>query len=410
MRALFLIRDMPYPDDTGYKKRNMALIRELSKRGFEVILFSPAADGDNFSADTVLTGYCKKIISVPVKKQHKLFVLFRGIFSTVPFGAGYRSHGELLDAVRGYVADHSVDIMICDSVYRALNVPFDLKVYKVLCEQNVESVILKRYAINANNPVKRVFALLEFLKLRRFERLIWRRFDLVVACSETDKAYMLKSAEGVRVCVVNNGVDSEFFMPYGKSFEKDKNIVFTGQLGWYPNRDALRYFVDRIFPLVKKEIPEVVFWVVGRSIGEKIQDLNKNDPRIKVTGFVEDVRPYIAKAGVCVVPVRIGSGTRIKILEALSMEKTVVTTSIGCEGLETEDGKHLVIRDDAEGFARAVIDILKRRDRYTFLGINGRKLVEKKYVWDNVFKSLDEVFSREAEAKAGNDLLRSKMV
>ncbi len=367
MKALFLIRDLPDPPDNGYKKRNFYLIKALEARGVEVI--------------------------VKIEDEHgsKMKALFFSLFSALPFSVKFRTSDKIRKNIANYLVENPVDIIICDAVQRALNIPHDNTTLKVLYEHNIESVIFKRYAENERNIFKKIFAFMEYIKLSNFEKKMWKRFDCSIACSELDKKAMERRVEGIKVFVIKNGVDSEFFKP-GTKLPIDRNkLVYTGQIGWHPNEDAITYFVNEIFQRIKKEMPLATLCIVGKEPSAKIRALAEKDASITVTGFVEDVRPFIAKAGVYIVPLRVGAGTRLKILEALSMKKAVVSTSIGCEGLDVIDGEHLLIRDTPDEFAKAVLELMKNDEMRQKLGESGRRLVEEQYDWDGVFKELDVI-------------------
>ncbi|MCX5699821.1 MAG: glycosyltransferase family 4 protein [Candidatus Omnitrophica bacterium] len=368
MKALFFIRDLPEPAHNGYKKRNFYLIKELESRGIQVIL------------------------KVESPGNSKIKALFFSLFSVLPFSVKLRTSGKIKKKIAGYLKENPVDIIICDAVQRALNIPLDNPAYKILYEHNIESMIIKRYAQKEKNIFKKVFAFLECWKLSNFEKKMWNKFDCSIACSPVDKKIMLRYAPESKVHLINNGVESAYYSSNSNIIEKN-TLIYTGQIGWYPNEDALVYFINEILPLVKQAVPEVKLWIVGNKPSDKIKEFSQKNSNITVTGFVEDVRELMQKACVYIVPLRIGSGTRLKILEALSMKKAVVTTTIGCEGIEVENNQHLLIRDAPEEFAKAVLDVLKNEALRISLGENGRKLIEEKYDWKIVFKDLDKILS-----------------
>jgi len=366
MRALFLIRDLPDPPQNGYKKRNFYLIKALESRGIEVVL--KVADQGN----------------------SKIKALFFSLFSRLPLSVKMRTSGKIKREIEGYLKGNPVDIIICDAVLRALNIPENNKALKILYEHNIESVIVKRYAAKEKNIFKKLFASLEYLKLSKFEKKMWNKFDCSIACSSIDREIMLSYAPEFKVCCINNGVDSVYYHSNAHVLEKN-TLVYTGEIGWHPNEDAIMYFTEKILPIIKKEIPDLKFWIVGNNPSGRIKELAIKDRTITVTGFVDDVREFLSKACVYIVPLRIGSGTRLKIFEALSMKKAIVTTSIGCEGIEVENNKHLLIRDNPQEFAEAVLRVLKDEELRNSLGENGRKLIEEKYDWQTVFKDLDKI-------------------
>ncbi|MCQ9208777.1 MAG: glycosyltransferase family 4 protein [Omnitrophica bacterium] len=371
MKVLFLTRDLPYPPTSGYKKRNFYLLEEMTARKIDVV--------------------CKEMMSIKGKEQKmpKAVSAFLSLFSTLPFSVRIRTSLKIKREIRRYLKENPVDVIICDSIFWSLNIP-EFKGHKILYEHNIESVIVKRYVEMEQNIFKKSFACIEYLKLERFQKKMWKKFDSCIVCSALDKETMQEKAGKINVFVINNGVDTKHFKR--DSYPVSKNtLVYTGEIGWYPNEDAIMYFVKEIFPLIKKSEPEVKFWIVGNNPSLKIRKLTEKDKSIIVTGFVDDVREFVGKACVYVAPLRIGSGTRLKILEALSMEKPVVSTSIGCEGLELETDKHLLIKDNPEEFARAVLSLLKNEGLRVSLGQNGRKLTQERYDWKIVFKDLNSI-------------------
>ncbi len=341
-----------------------------------------------------LRKYCEDVRFCRTKgSQKKNGTLFRSLFSGFPFSALVRTSVETKKAIGDSLTSNQIDLIICDAIYRAMNIPFEAPVPKMLYEHNIESVIVKRYLNGEMHPLKRFIAGQEFRKLLRFEERMWKKFNVVIACSKTERRIIEERINHRNVIVADNGVNTAYFDP--DSFPHERNaLVYTGQIGWHPNEDALVYFTNEIFPLIKKGVPNVTFTIVGEKPSRRIKELAAKDSSIQITGFVEDVRPYMGTAAVFVVPLRIGSGTRLKILEAMSMKKAIVSTSIGCEGLEVEDGKHLLVRDDPNQFAEAVVGLLQDDTRRHELGEQGRRLVEQRYDWSKVFGGLDVVFAK----------------
>jgi hypothetical protein len=233
MKALFLVRDLPELPDNGYKKRNYYLIKALKSRGIEVVL------------------------KVQDQPESKIKALLCSLFSSLPFSVKLRTSAETRNELSEHLKRNPVDIIICDAVQRALNVPEDSKAFKILYEHNIESVIFKRYAEKEKNIFKKVFAFIEYLKLSNFEKKMWRKFDCSIACSQLDKNIMEQRTGDIKVFVIKNGVDSDFFSP-SSQLPTPSSLVYTGQIGWHPNEDAIMDFVNNIFPLVKKRCPRLL--------------------------------------------------------------------------------------------------------------------------------------------------------
>jgi glycosyltransferase involved in cell wall biosynthesis len=219
--------------------------------------------------------------------------------------------------------------------------------------------------------------------MRRFEKEMCRRFDSVIAVSAEDREQMKDEYGAEAVFDVPTGVDTEFFRPSG-TVQKPHSMVFTGSMDWLPNEDAIRYFVREIMPLIKTKVPDVTLTVVGRNPPAALVDLSKEDPSLIITGRVDDVRPYIESAAVYIVPLRIGGGTRLKIFEAMAMEKPVVSTTIGAEGLPLTDGVELLLADEPVTFADAVLKLFRDSRYATELGQRAADVVRENHGWRQV--------------------------
>jgi sugar transferase (PEP-CTERM/EpsH1 system associated) len=226
-------------------------------------------------------------------------------------------------------------------------------------------------------------------RVRTYETEIARWFDRVTMVSPLDREYLHSINSSVPVSIVPMGVDLEYFQPNHE--EDGPNLLFTGIMSYFPNRDAVLYFYHEVFPLIKKAVPNAKFYIVGNSPTKKVVKLMSGGDVI-VTGRVEDVRPYFDRSAVFVCPLRSGSGMQTKILEAMAMGLPVVTTSLGFEALEATAGRDIIVADDKEKFAREVIRLLEDRELRQSIAYNARKLVEEKYGWPSVVKRLDEVY------------------
>jgi glycosyltransferase involved in cell wall biosynthesis len=216
-----------------------------------------------------------------------------------------------------------------------------------------------------------------------------RRSTQVLTVSDTDTTSFAKDISPAKITAIPTGVDVDYFQPI--SGEEPDSLVFTGSMDWMPNEDGILYFVEEVLPLIRQQRPEVKLWVVGRRPGKKIKALAESDPGIQVTGRVEDIRPYIAKGAVYVVPLRVGSGTRLKIFEAMAMGKAVVSTTIGAEGLPVSHGVDIILADEPQQFAESVCRLLASPEERSQIGNAARRLVEEKYSWVAVAKHVESV-------------------
>jgi len=299
----------------------------------------------------------------------------------------------MLSAVRKATEHFQPDVIHVDHLQMARFVEFGGSYRVVLDHHNFESMIIKRVGETAGSIATRMYARLEWPKLLRYELDVCRRCDLVLTVSEEDKAAIRAVDPSIQnIECVPIGVDVEHYQPV-KRMEGSRKILHTGTMYWPPNVDAMLYFAREILPLIKQKIPECTLTIAGQRPVEAIRALAR-DPSISVTGYVEDDRAIAADCGVFVVPLRSGSGVRVKILNALAMGLPVVATSVGAEGLEAVHGEHLLIADSAQDLADAVVEVLSDPELAASLGFNGRKLVCEKYSWERVGERLLAVYSR----------------
>jgi len=252
----------------------------------------------------------------------------------------------------------------------------------VLFAHNVEHVIWQRMRDVERRAWRRALLALESRKMRRYEARACARAQLTIAVSDADRRLLAAAAPDARVRAVPTGVDVDYFAPDGVA-EVPGRLVFTGSMDWYPNEDGIARFIEAVLPRVRREVPNATLTVVGRNPSARLRAAAAA-ARVQVTGLVDDVRPHMAEAAVYVVPLRIGGGTRLKIFEALSMAKAVVSTAVGAEGLPLAPDRHFLQADDPAAFAAAVTALLGDAGRRRAIGGAGRRLVEERYSWSKV--------------------------
>ncbi len=268
-------------------------------------------------------------------------------------------------------------------------------------EHNIESRNLERMYHGARSPLRKLFYYREFRRLQHDEIEVCRRMNAIFVTSECDAKLLDKDIPDKPKYIIPNGVDTRYFAPCGEGVEP-YSMVFTGTMDYFPNNDAMEYFVDSIFPLIKRKVPQAKLYIVGKNPAPGLKHRASKD--IIVTGFVSDVRPYTRRAAAYVVSLRMGSGTRLKILEELAMKKAIVTTSIGCEGIDVQDGVHVQLADDPATFAEKVTDIFCDGTHAKALREKGYELVRAQYDWkvveDQMETALRSIVERNSKASA----------
>jgi glycosyltransferase involved in cell wall biosynthesis len=240
------------------------------------------------------------------------------------------------------------------------------------------------------------YSYVQWQRLRGYERRACLTADRIVAVSKSDAEALRRLDPGLDPIVVPNGVDMEFYNEAIPSLDAgqgpgESDLVFTGKMDFRPNVDAVLWFAQEVLPLIRQDASEVRFWVVGMNPHARLASL-ADDPAVELTGWVEDVRPYIAEAAVYVIPLRIGGGTRLKVLEAMAMGKAIVSTTLGCEGFDLVPDQELVVADAPAEFAAAVLALLRDPERRGRLGRAARRFAGSRYDWRMIVPKLERVY------------------
>jgi glycosyltransferase involved in cell wall biosynthesis len=267
---------------------------------------------------------------------------------------------------------------------------------------NVESLIWKRYTETEENAVKRWYVKRQWLKFERFERWAFAHVTWSVAVSEPDAELIRTRMGGTEQTeVVDNGVDTQFFRPQ-RDVERDPHkIAFIGSLDWRPNQDAVKLLLEEIFPKVKAAEPRATLSIVGRNPPEWMTDTARRTPGVTLFGSVPDVRPHLNTCALTVVPLRVGGGSRLKILESLATSTPVVSTRVGAEGLRLTPGEHITVTEDETGIADAILGVLRDPDGAADQADEGRRLVLREYDWAPLATKLEEIWTVAAEQRVG---------
>ena len=386
VRILWLKTELLHPVDKGGKIRTYNMLKEL-KRNCHITYLTLDDDTGDKTARELATEYCHEVVCVPHRRREKFTTGFYielalNLASDLPYAIKKYESNEMRREIEKRLGQF--DVLICDFLAPAVNVPRDLNCATVLFQHNVEAMIWKRHYEVQTNAARKAYLFRQWRKMFDFEAATCPRFDCVVAVSREDKEQMERDYKVNNVYDVPTGVDTVFFRPSGNVERKPHNLVFTGSMDWLPNEDAIRYFTEQIMPRIKQSVPGVTLTVVGRDPYPGLVELSKRDPSVIVTGRVDDVRPYMEEAAVYVVPLRIGGGTRLKIYEAMAMEKPIVSTSIGAEGLPVTNGTEILLADTPESFADDVVKLLKDRTLADDIGQRAAARVRKEFGWDTV--------------------------
>lgn len=395
MNILWLKTELLHPVDKGGKIRSYNMLKEL-KRSCHITYLTLDDGTADTEARELASEYCHELVCIPYQQREKFTTgfyveLMQNLASELPYAIKKYQSRAMRNEITTRVADGRFDVLVCDFLAPAVNVPARLNCPSVLFQHNVEAMIWKRHYEVQTSTVKKAYLYRQWQKMRNFEAKMCPRFDSVVAVSREDREQMQQQYGVENVYDVPTGVDTAYFRPNGDVKRKPENLVFTGSMDWLPNEDAIRYFTEQIMPRIKQAVPGVNLTVVGRNPYPGLVELSKRDPAVTVTGRVDDVRPFMEEAAVYIVPLRIGGGTRLKIYEAMAMEKPIVSTSVGAEGLPVVDGKEILLADTPESFAEAVVKLLRDESFATELGKRSAVTVREKFGWETVAKSFASI-------------------
>lgn len=399
LRILVLDEEFPFPPDSGKRIRSFNLLRRLAKMHEIHYLAYGRSDSISYAAFKDAGLHPVAVPNMIPDKSGPLFYarLAANLLSGLPYIVTSHYSELFKTEMMHLIGDLSFDLILCEWTPYAQYVRDIENIPRVVVAHNVESRIWRRYFDTEKNPAKKWYISRQVAKLEKFEKEIFDTCEGITAVSQSDACEITGICPGARVQVVDNGVDLEYFNHRAGPIDKD-GLVFVGTMDWRPNQDAVTYFVKEIFPLIREKRPTVHAVFVGRKPPEFIMAYN-NIEGIKIVGSVEDIRPYVRGAAIYIVPLRIGGGTRLKILDAMAMQKPIVSTVVGAEGLDVSDGKNILLADSAESFADRVLELLNDGELQARLAQNGRTLVEEKYGWDSLAVKLERFLQEVAQRR-----------
>lgn len=393
MKILNILPYSPVPPHFGGALRIYHLLKAMVKRNDVTIICY--GDGENEAAIRREFGTdIRDVIMVPppprlhgrLKRWGQLSATIRGRSAT---SQAFHSP-DMQSAITSILAREQFDCIQMENYVLGTFDLSDSRAVRILDAQNVEYDSVHRMAVASPSPLRRWFYEREARSIRKEETGIYRMQNAILLTSERDRALLEQEVTGVPKFVVPNGVDIEYFSP-GRESAEPLSLVFTGSMNYYPNVDGIEYFLQEILPLIRREVQHVRVYVVGNSPPKSVFQFQSED--VIVAGGVPDVRPFVDRAAVYIVPLRMGGGTRLKVLEALAMRKPVVTTSIGCEGIEVRHNESVLVADTPADFASGVIELLRNKALAERLQRNGYEVVRSGYTWSAVGERLEEAYA-----------------
>ena len=399
MNILFVSITVPYPAVDGGRIRVLNLSKQLVNQRDNltfVALRTKETDPEGIKYLQNL-GIDAHLVEEKIDKPK---FLYHATFHRKPFTVAKYYSDNFARKLNDLIKEKAFDIIHFEMLHGGqylgdledIESPLSEKIPTLLSLQNIDSIVWKRLAEYSKNRMQKIGYRHQARAFSRYEKKMCRKFNTVTCVSEIDRNILSKICPQASIDLVPNGVDLELYKPKYEQ-EKENMLIFTGSMDWLPNEDAAVYFTQQMLPLIKSRIENVKFYIVGSNPTERVLKLDKQEDVI-VTGRVDDIKPYIAQATVYVVPLRIGGGTRLKILEALAIGKAVVSTSVGAEGLDLSDGVNIFIAEEPTAFAEIVTRLMKHQDLCRQIGMSGRGFVEEEYSWSKIGKKLRDVYER----------------
>jgi glycosyltransferase involved in cell wall biosynthesis len=380
MRILFVLVSLPFPPNIGQRMRNYSIVRALRMEGHEVSLLAFGDRSDLAAARAGLSGLCAGMDVVPEADAAVLggyWDRFRALASSLPYGAWRMRSDAMRAAVSERIASERFDLVLCDDIYVIGNLSIGTRVPIVLNKASIGHEEVHRFLEHQGNPLLSAYGWIEYRRILRLEMQACGDVAAVWTCSDRDRQILEHANSAARYAVVPNVIDVEGYAP--AEGDDARSVVFVGAMDWLPNRDAVEFFALEVLPELRRLVPEATFVVAGRQAPLKFRRRLERIPNLTFTGTLPDLRPVIARAAICVVPLRIGSGTRLKILEAAAMAKPVVSTTIGAEGLTFKHGEEIFIADDPRDMAHSIAALLGDSARRLRIGGAARRRVATEY-------------------------------
>lgn len=393
MKILMLVPFIPNDQMSGGQTRWYNLIKQLSKN-HKVTLMTLVKDDWERKFIPELEKYCEKVmVFTRPKSPWTLRNLFLTLITFNPLVVIRNLSLDEMKAIRKELSEHKYDLIHAETFYVMPHIP-NTKTPIVLVEPTIEFSVYKHYVDQEVSWFFKPIYMFDVIKLRFWEKYYWKKANKLFAVSEDDKKVMQKEIPGIKVGVLPNGIDSEYFNE--KKFDKSSapTILYVGNYKWMQNIEAVNILINDIWPKIKAKIKHCRFWIVGVNMPTQVVDYSKNNSDIKVSEGLADIREAYKSSWVLVAPIKGPGGTRLKVLEAMASGLPVVSTSVGVAGLGIKPGQEALISETTTGLTDLAIDVLKNEELAVRIGENGRRYVQSNYDWNSIVARLNKAYEQ----------------
>jgi glycosyltransferase involved in cell wall biosynthesis len=391
MKILWVKCDFLHPTNKGGQIRSLEMLRRLHRD--HEIHYAAFADPTQPEGPRRASEYCSHVYPLPLELPAKSSPAFaaevlRNLFSPLPLAIARYVSSDMRMLIEKLLLQGAFDRVVCDFLAAAPNVPQIEN--SVLFQHNIETMLWRRHASTASDPLRRAYFGRQATRMFAFERDTCRRAGHVVAVSAKDREDMQGLFNVSRISAIPTGVDVDHFAP-PPGVSPVADLVFIGSMDWLPNIDGMSWFVEDILPLIRRQRKDCRLAIAGRKPSGKIMALAEKHSEIQVTGSVPDIRPYLWGATVSIVPLRIGGGTRLKIYESMAARIPVVSTTVGAEGLEIHPSEDIRIADTPEAFAAQCIELLDNEKQRRRQAAAAWEMVNARFSWSHVTREFEQI-------------------
>lgn len=385
MKILFLANRTPYPPYRGDKLKIFNLAKRLCKK-HELHLLTFAQNEEDFSYRNELEKIFHKVDLVSLPKWRSALNCLGALTSATPLQVLYFKSAAMQAKLKEVLAETHFDAVHVQHLRMSPYLADASHMPRILDMPDAFSLYWQRRVDAANNSLQKMFNSHEYKRLLKYEQIM-NKYNMSLVCSAEDLEYM-KTKQGIdNINLLPNGVDLDTFGGYTHDYSHNHTLLFTGNMDYAPNVDAVQYFVHDVLPLIKKTHPQVQFIIAGQRPVKKVADLASDN--VKVTGFIENLAEVYNSASVVVAPLRFGAGTQNKVLEAMAMGVPVVCSNVGFKGLGIETGEGAIMQTDANKFAESVVELLSKESLRVQVGTKGAEVIKSGFSWDAIAQQLE---------------------
>jgi len=388
MKILMITPYLPYPLLSGGQIRTYNLLKNLAGK-HEITLFSFIREKKEKKHIKELLKYCKDVKVIQRRKAWDWRNIFLAGLTSYPFLVSIYLSITLKKLIKKELETNNYDLIHAETFYVMPNLP-ETNLPVLLVEQTIEYLVYQNFVKNFSFFPLKPLLYFDVAKIKIWEKHYWKKAARLATMSEEDKKIVQKHLKNIETDIVANGVDVDYFNKTKISKPSRPTLLFVGNFKWLPNKDAARFLVEKMWPVIKKKVPNAVLWIVGKNPTDNIKRLAGKD--VKIDEFVEDIRNAFGQASILVAPIRNGRGTKYKVLEAMATGLPVVTTPLGIEGIDAVNGREVLVAKSADGLTRLAVDLLLKPSLGEKVAENAKKLVDTRYNWQTISNNLDRIY------------------